>query len=84
MKWIGLDLKISVTWPQIFYFYLGQEEISGFVNQDSMHILVFPRFQLHWLDFMYLYQAGIWQEGGMNTMTVAKLEEKDEWDRWLI
>lgn len=39
-----------------------------------MHILVFPRFQLHWLDFMHLYQAGIWQEGGMNTVTV--------WQSW--
>lgn len=39
-----------------------------------MHILVFPGFQLHWLDFMHLYQAGIWQEGGMNTVTV--------WQSW--
>lgn len=33
---------------------------------------------------MHLYQAGIWQEGGMNTVTVEKLEKKDEWDAWLI
>lgn len=33
---------------------------------------------------MHLYQADMWQEGGMNTVTVAKLEEKHEWDRWLV
>lgn len=33
---------------------------------------------------MRLYQADIWQEGAMNTVTAAKLEEKQEWDRWLV
>lgn len=36
------------------------------------------------LDFRHLYQADVWQDGGMNTATVAMLEEKHEWDRWLV
>lgn len=63
-------------------FQLGQPEILlWFANRNILHTLIFPRLQLMLIKlyFMHLYQADIWHKGGMNRVSVAKLEEKHQW-----
>lgn len=51
MEWIYLNSKVSVFWPQLFMFLIGTTRIF-FLIKDTPHKLVFPRFQLHWLNWI--------------------------------
>lgn len=82
-----LDSKISVIWSQLFIFLIGTaRDLFWFCKPGyPAHISISKvPVTLIKLDFMRLYQADIWQEGAMNTATVAKLEEQHEWDKWLV